>query len=158
MLISSLIDNNELNGGSLSLFVKCDLPFLVQMMRTPIMVPFLFFLHAPIYIQVLYDFIDQRDISLGVYRGSHHAWVPATLMYGTRAKPERRDGTSLKKRNLQPGVYACLNGDIELPSYPAGLSKWEGQRRCYGKVSVRCERSNCALLNRIERTLVHNIS
>jgi hypothetical protein len=60
--------------------------------------------------------------------------VPATLIYSTRAKPERRDKDAIKKRNLQPGIYACLNGDIDLPSYPPGLTKWEGHRRCYGKV------------------------
>jgi len=83
--------------------------------------------------QLLYDFIDEREITMGTYRGNF-TWIPTTLIYSTRAKPERRDKDAIKKRNLQPGIYACLNGDIELPSYPKNLTKWEGQRRCYGKV------------------------
>ena len=58
------------------------------------------------------------------------------MMYSNRAKPEKRDKSNLKKRNLQPGVYACLNRDIELPLYPDNMSRWEAHRACYGKIAM----------------------
>mmetsp|Transcript_9403 Transcript_9403/g.18876 ORF Transcript_9403/g.18876 Transcript_9403/m.18876 type:complete len:884 (+) Transcript_9403:305-2956(+) len=91
--------------------------------------------------QILFDFVDEREITMGVYRGNF-MWTNATLMYGTRAKPERRDKDAIKKRNLQPGIYACLNGDIELPTYPEGMSRFEAERRCYGKIrSILADRN-----------------
>ena len=80
-----------------------------------------------------YDFIVEREVTMGCFRGVFET-LDCTLVYANRAKPENRDTDAIKKRNLQPGIYACLNGDIELPTYPAGMSKWEAQRRCYGKV------------------------
>ena len=85
--------------------------------------------------QVLHDFIDERPITVGAFRGQFH-YQDVVMMYSTRAKPEKRDKSNMKKRNLQPGLYACLNRDINLPIYPDNMSRWEAHRACYGKITA----------------------